>query len=97
MDIDYDTMTTEEIDDIIMRSFLNDDDEDDDDDELLNYLQERPSVVHGGSEAGKGPNKRRDFTAAAERFDRLYLGVDPVFNDKDFRRRFRMSKQLFSF
>ena len=75
-----------------MWSFIDDDAEDD---ELLDYLQEEPGVVHGGSEAGKAPNKRREFTAAAERFDRLYFGVDPIFNDKDFRRRFQMSKRLY--
>ena len=43
MNIDYDTMTTEEIDAIIMRSFIDDDAEDDGDDELLDYLQEEIS------------------------------------------------------
>ncbi|KAE9166631.1 hypothetical protein PF002_g31064 [Phytophthora fragariae] len=49
----------------------------------------------GGSVPGKVPNKRRDFQARYHRMIEQYFAADPVYNARDFRRRFRMNKRLF--
>ncbi|KAE8910125.1 hypothetical protein PF003_g6415 [Phytophthora fragariae] len=49
----------------------------------------------GGSVPGKAPNKRRDFQPRYHRMIEQYFAADPVYNARDFRCRFRMSKRLF--
>ncbi len=48
-----------------------------------------------GSRRGKAPDKARDFEGAYQRFKRMYFDPQPIYNDRDFRRRFRMRKTLF--
>ena len=49
----------------------------------------------GGSRPGKKPNKQRDFEGAYQDFMKMYFCDTPVYDDRDFRRRFRMRKPLF--
>ena len=50
----------------------------------------------GGSLPGKGANRARDFAGRFLRFKQLYLGQNPVYSAEQFRRRFRMRRELFS-
>ena len=50
----------------------------------------------GGSRTGKAPNKKRDFGAAYSKLTANYFsGTDSVYNEQDFERRFRMSRNIF--
>jgi hypothetical protein len=49
----------------------------------------------GGSLPGKQPNIARDFREAEARLCRDYFDEGWLYNDKQFRRRFRMSRKLF--
>lgn len=48
-----------------------------------------------GSRPGKSPNLPRDHAAGHQRIFDDYFGEHPVYTDRLFRRRFRMSKRLF--
>jgi len=51
----------------------------------------------GGSKKGKAPNKKRDFQGAYDKLVRQYFsGRDSIYDDNDFCRRFRMSRNIFS-
>ena len=52
--------------------------------------------THGGSRPGKAPNQKRDFQSRFKTFYELYFSGAPVYNDEQFRRRFRMHRELFS-
>ena len=67
---------------------------------LSERLREKDSnrKRHGGSKRGKKPNIDRGRVAGHERIMRDYFGwngADPVYNEKLFRRRFRMRRSLF--
>lgn len=50
----------------------------------------------GGSHPGKAPNKKRDFQRAADILIQHYFsGSDSVYDENDFRRRFRMDRNIF--
>jgi hypothetical protein len=50
----------------------------------------------GGSRPGKAPNKNRDFKAAHANLKKHYFnGVDSVYDETDFERRFRMPRSVF--
>lgn len=49
----------------------------------------------GGSRPGKAANIDRDIASGAERVFNDYFADEPVFNDRIFRRRFRMMRPLF--
>lgn len=49
----------------------------------------------GGSMPGKRANKKRDFRGRWDRFYHLYFSNEPVYSDEQFRRRFRMRRELF--
>ncbi|ETP03402.1 hypothetical protein F441_19628 [Phytophthora nicotianae CJ01A1] len=51
---------------------------------------------HGGSVPGRSPNKRRDWHGRHTRLLQQYFGPDPIFEEAVFRRRYRMSRRLFS-
>ena len=51
----------------------------------------------GGSFPGKSANERRDFQGRWNRFYHLYFAREPVYSDEQFRRRFRMRRELFQF
>ncbi|KAH9138932.1 hypothetical protein AeRB84_016788 [Aphanomyces euteiches] len=51
---------------------------------------------HGGSSLGRTSNKSRDYEGRYNRLKLQYFCENPIYNDSDFRRRFRMSKRLFS-
>lgn len=55
---------------------------------------EQPAA-HGGSRPGKRPNQARDFNARWKRFKQLYFSSNSVYNSQQFRRRFRMRRELF--
>lgn len=61
--------------------FGTDNSSDDSDDEL-------PAVA-------RARNKARNFEGSYQRFHRYYFAENPVFNEQDFERRFRMPKRLF--
>lgn len=48
-----------------------------------------------GSVPGKSANRRRDYEGRWKRFYELYFAPSPVYSDEQFRRRFRMRKELF--
>jgi hypothetical protein len=50
---------------------------------------------HGGSKPGRRPNLQRDRLAGHERIYRDYFADEPVFGPELFRRRYRMSRELF--
>ena len=50
---------------------------------------------HGGSVPGKRPNISRNFAAGHQRICNDYFDDHPVYDEKTFRHRFRMSKRLF--
>lgn len=58
-------------------------------------IEEKPLVAHGGSRPGRRPNVERECVLGHERIFRDYFAADPVYNELQFRRRFRMSRQLF--
>lgn len=49
----------------------------------------------GGSRPGRQPNADRNFEDGTARIVRDYFSANPVYNDRLFRRRFRMQKSLF--
>ena len=51
--------------------------------------------VLGGSLPGKSANKKRNFQGRWARIYQLYFATNPVYSPEQFRRRFRMRKQLF--
>ena len=66
---------------------------------ILLLMQEKSDgrkSKRGGSKLGRLPNKKRDFLGAHSRMIAHYFAPDAVYNEKDFRRRYRMSKRLFS-
>lgn len=67
---------------------------------IVPYLLSRKSKANGrqwgGSKPGKRRNKKRDFCARWKRFYEMYFKPDDsIFDDEDFRRRFRMRRELF--
>lgn len=56
---------------------------------------ESDDVHRGGSAVGKRPNKWRGRHEAAARLHNDYFSETPVYDEADFRRRFRMSRPLF--
>jgi hypothetical protein len=65
---------------------------------ILAYLQSEANPVRGGSLPGRTANKRRDFHAAWLMWRRQYWGDEhtaPVYTLEDFRRRFRVPRDLF--
>lgn len=83
--------------DIWMNDLL---DEGDDDDECFFALAfHRPETLrkkHGGSAANRSPNKRRDPHGRHDRLILQYFCDNPIYSSDDFRRRYRMSIQLFN-
>jgi hypothetical protein len=70
--------------------------EDDVDDALLDdWFFSRAKRAHGGSTPGKAANAKRMFQIGHDAIMRDYLGPNPVYNEKTFRRRFRMPSHLF--
>lgn len=55
-----------------------------------------PSARIGGSYPGRAPNKKRDPHGRHFRLLQQYFAPDAVYNDRDFRNRFRISKSLYS-
>lgn len=49
----------------------------------------------GGSVPGRAPNKRRNYHARHVRLLEQYFGPFAVYDERDFRRRFRMQRSLF--
>lgn len=63
--------------------------------ELLQEVEPEPKR-RGGSRPGRLQRKNRDAEGGDDRFYKDYFEpTEPVYDDKDFRRRFRMSKRLF--
>ena len=60
-------------------------------------LDDRPNkrIKGGGSKPGKAPNLTRQFHEAEERIKRQYFVKGSTYDEKLFRRRFRMKKRLF--
>ena len=78
------------------RAFLEDDDEEDFlITSLLNVPDTSEKTGRGGSHPGRSPNLARDHQAGHRRIMRDYFEDNPVYNDKLFRRRFRMRRRLF--
>jgi hypothetical protein len=74
--------------------------EDDDEEEelliaLLLLCEEDEVIKRGGSAPGKSANLVRDFDGAYERICKDYFGENPLYPEKIFERRFRMSRNLF--
>ncbi|KAE8974234.1 hypothetical protein PR003_g19319 [Phytophthora rubi] len=55
---------------------------------------ERPPK-RGGSRPGRSPNAKRDHAAGHQRLLLDYFASEPVYNERLFRRRFRMPKRVF--
>eukprot|EP00918_Siedleckia_nematoides_P059746 GHVU01130243.1.p1 GENE.GHVU01130243.1~~GHVU01130243.1.p1 ORF type:complete len:470 (-),score=54.29 GHVU01130243.1:3559-4968(-) len=53
------------------------------------------SGPHGGSRPGRGPNLGRDVRQAESLLETHYLGTPSLYGEARFKRRFRMSKQMF--
>jgi hypothetical protein len=82
---------------------------DDDDDECTDEMfwkvaktlagaltdQRQLTQNHGGSRIGRRPNLNRNHAAGHEQIFRDYFAENAVYDEKLFRRRFRMSKRLF--
>lgn len=81
---------------------------DDDDDELIPELMEiekeaeadsdECALRHGGSRAGKAPNKQREFDGSVYRLRKHYFGVDgapPVYDETEFSRRLGIPLSVF--
>ena len=71
-----------------------------DDDDMVNYVIDTSSklslkAVYGGSRPNRKPNKPRIFEAAHNKIYEDYFQETPVYNESDFNRRFRMTKELF--
>ncbi|KAE9338378.1 hypothetical protein PF008_g12096 [Phytophthora fragariae] len=49
----------------------------------------------GGSRPGRAPNKKRDPASRHLRLLQQYFGPDPIYDEGDYRNRFRMRQQLF--
>lgn len=70
--------------------------------ELVNSLLESTTEEEGkakrrpGSRPGKRPNLHRGFDEVAARLQRQYLGSDPVYDAEMFRRRYRVSRDIYS-
>ena len=63
---------------------------------FFSLTRKRKSVpIHGGSRPGKNPNKNRDFQQGYQRIFQDYFAQNAVYDDKLFRRRFRMRRELF--
>jgi hypothetical protein len=64
---------------------------------LLNADEEEEGIKkkRGGSVPGKKANLERDFEGGFQRIYSDYFSDDPLFPESTFRRRFRMSKELF--
>lgn len=65
----------------------------------LRVLRSRIYRRHRGSIPGRRGNKRRDFSDAVRRIREHYFGLDgqePVYDEKDFERRFRVPRIVFS-
>lgn len=45
----------------------------------------------GGSRPGRAPNKKRDPAARHLRLLQQYFGPEPIYNEREFRTRFRMT------
>ena len=64
------------------------------DDEELNESV-KIQVRHGGSRPGRQPNINRERVLGAKRIYSDYFSQNPVYNDRLFRRRFRMRREVF--
>jgi hypothetical protein len=62
---------------------------------ITNDHMEKKGPKAGGSRPGKRPNINRERHIGAERVMKDYFGDNPVYDDRLFRRRYRMSRQLF--
>jgi len=65
---------------------------------LLDHMIGNFDTRRGGSLPGKAPNKQRDFVSGERGLLRDYFGVDgdpPVYDEKDFTRRFRLRHIVF--
>lgn len=75
----------------------------DDDDGLVDVTAVNPTTkqrrkkakIRGGSRPGKAANLKRDHAAGPERLWNDYFAPDPIYPPKLFKRRFRMSRQVF--
>ena len=73
-----------------------------DDEEILQILIDElmdsdsdEEVQWGGSRKGKAPNKNRDFAKAyADLVADYFSGQDSVYDERDFRRHFRVSRTV---
>jgi hypothetical protein len=63
-------------------------------DELERSLQQRP-IRRGGSRRGRAPNKDRRRNLYTGLLFEDYWGANPVYDEKHFRRTFRMPRELF--
>ena len=64
-------------------------------DELAS-LSDEEATPWGGSPPGKSPNKERDFAGAYVQLMKDYFsGMDSVFDENDFRRHFRLTRDMF--
>jgi hypothetical protein len=66
----------------------------------INFMEEiyhNQPTKRGGSMPGKAPNKNRDFEDAYQRLLRDYFsGVNSVYDEVDFQRRFRINRDVFN-
>ncbi len=60
------------------------------------WKRRKKKRTHGGSRPGKAANLARCFQDRYNRFNQLYFSSRSVFSDEQFRRRFRMRKELFT-
>ena len=79
---------------------------DDDEEEFIQLLQQHQQLlvdfieinnesVHGGSRPGRSPNINRNSLEGHERIIKDYFADQPIYDEKLFRRRFRMRRALF--
>ena len=65
-------------------------------DDLLDVDPEEAPRNRGGSRPGRVPNKNRNRVEGARRLHLDYFADEPVYSQSDFRRRFRMRKDVFT-
>src|SRR4051812_17148244 len=92
-------------DDVLMAqdgSYSSSDFDDSEEDALLLTLLEEEAeeaenrrAKRGGSKPGRAPNKQRRRSLYSDLLFEDYWGHNPVYDESDFRRRFRMLKGLF--
>ena len=62
---------------------------------IVRRFYRRPCQRWGSSRSGKQANRARDFAGRYARFQQLYFNRNPVYSAEQFRRRFRMRRELF--